>query len=562
MLKQFVLKYRTEEDLAEIAALQGPLEAASQRVAELGKAPFYEMTQEHKDNWDRAYKEWTALYRQVNEIYRRAESRYIASFTGTKEEIRAAILEDAREKIDALDEEDHKEMRRQVAQALKLAKDFLTKIHTEKDSAHEEIRQEMEAVKNGPEWINITSFIFRLLVFQREALKVHEVYDDYAAAYIAEQIANKAGAWGSVIDDIEQITEYVRENREDALTDIFGKGVETAIDRKRFQERTEGVQENPAAALPYAKTYIPDKTAFAADAITNDLFRTPIEELAAFDTTMIRPRKRGEKPIKAHTEVTDRLEESERLTSFERKYQQIVLAHINTLYTAGNKWVTPAQIYRAISGDENAKATDKQAELINRVIHAARYMEYSTDLTGVFKAYATEDAKKKVKEWKRSASMLYADEDTVTTSFGKTAKAYRIIEQPRNAQLAEELGQITTEDLYLLNVPINKNPEAIVLIYYLFTRVAAMKHNKDLAREIRYKAVYEELELPKDGGDAAKTKRKRVRDNAKATLDYWTKKAWISGYTEDKSGRELHGLHVILSEDHKKIEPTKRNKKR
>ena len=545
MLKQYVLPYRTAEDLAEVTALQDKFAAAgdayTKAAEDLDEA--WEKTggdpdQEIANAYYTAKKTWDTLRAEINSIYKRAETRYIADFKGkgNPDEIRAAILGDIQDKITALDDQDHEDIMLRVG----LEKSFAKKVLPEADAT--------------PVYYLAAEYIDELVTVQTDALNVYQVYDADTEQRIADLIADKLREWNEDVPEVMPARVIADKIKIHITSEIVDRGawqdyIEGKIPRRMQAQAV--TDDQTAHGLPYVRAIAPTQTMIAADALTRDLFRKEYGE-DPIKTIMRNPRKRKEPAAVAVTSVRADLEDGELLTSIEKKYQECVINAISALYEDGNDYVSRQQIYRVLTGSKGAKLTPNQDKLLEKVIYAARHTFITTELTDVLKAYDVPDAIKKARKWNRETQLLYAEEDTFELHGGRAINGYHILQRPLNHIIAGTLKQITADKIDLLEVPtVSKTPEAIVMIYYLFGRVAGMKHNKKLSRDIVYKTVYDELEVPDNSSQSTKDKRKKIRDNIKDTLAFWTKRGWIAGWTEYKkqNRKELHGVKILLSEE-------------
>ena len=102
-------------------------------------------------------------------------------------------------------------------------------------------------------------------------------------------------------------------------------------------------------------------------------------------------------------------------------------------------------------------------------------------------------------------------------------------------------------DMKLLDSPINKNEETIILQGYLYRRILAMQHGQN--KSIVYDTVYKQLSIDAPSAAALRKKKADVRSKIKTLLDYWKKEKFIAGYVENKRGQEMYSVTIRLKNE-------------
>lgn len=230
------------------------------------------------------------------------------------------------------------------------------------------------------------------------------------------------------------------------------------------------------------------------------------------------------------------------------RYTQNVYQAIMALWYAGNSYITIGMIYSAMTGAKNAKLNEKQAGMITRSIKTLMQatVNISASEEHTLRGYGAVKAS-------YYGNLITAKFVTVNVKGKRTDGAIQIFTTPILYEYASAKNQIATGDIALLNAPINKTPENIILIDYLRRRVDMMP-NLQTKNKIRYAAVYEALDV--SGNDnTAKIRKRRIREYIKKTLDYWTERGHIQAYTEyNKEGKAYaEGIQITPAGERKEI---------
>lgn len=207
------------------------------------------------------------------------------------------------------------------------------------------------------------------------------------------------------------------------------------------------------------------------------------------------------------------------------RYTQAVYQAIIALWKAGNTNMTLGMIYNTMTGSTDSKVPQKQADMIQQSIHSLMKSVITINAADEhnLKGYGAVKAS-------YYGNLLLAEGVTVKIKGQRVEGAIQLRSAPILYQYAAAKHQIATGDIALLNAPINKNPDNIILIDYLRRRVDAMPSPRT-ENKIRYAAVYEALDI--SGNDeTAKKKKYRVRDYISKTLTYWKERGYIRGFTE------------------------------
>lgn len=223
------------------------------------------------------------------------------------------------------------------------------------------------------------------------------------------------------------------------------------------------------------------------------------------------------------------------LTPYDREVHDAIV----TLYVVGgNDIITLQMIYRTITGDPNARLTAKQAEAISNSITKLMYSNITIDATEELKAYYGVD------DFKYNGYLLTI-ERVIATVNNTVLDAIHVMRLPILYEYANYKDQIGRVDIKLLNTPVNKNEEVITLQNYLMRRILSIKNpNSILSPSIVYDTIYEHLNITAPTQGALRKKKANIRKQIKTILTYWKKEGFITAFTENKRGQEVHSVTI------------------
>jgi hypothetical protein len=223
-------------------------------------------------------------------------------------------------------------------------------------------------------------------------------------------------------------------------------------------------------------------------------------------------------------------------------YDREVHAAVVTLYAEGNEFITNQMIYRVITGDPNSRLSENQANEIEKSLNRCR--------TSLVKIDCSEERKYNYDhnlEFSYSDNLLAAEGWGVKLN-GQFVSCLRIKNTPVLYRYALAKKQVATIPIKLLNSPVVKTKEIIMLQGYLSRRIARMKNSKSTSRNIKYETLYSELKAEEktSSPNSLRNKQAKLRKHTKIILDHWRKEKYIKSYREVKKGRKIHGIFIKL----------------
>ena len=275
------------------------------------------------------------------------------------------------------------------------------------------------------------------------------------------------------------------------------------------------------------------------DKVSNKAFEGVLNSTEPIGVEVVKKAK-SRKPI--YTLVTIDIAELEgvkingrrELTAFDREVHDAII----TLFVeGGNTYITVNMIYQMMTGKRGAHCSSKQAQAISDAItklmfsHAVIDASQEAQLRGLDKA-------------RYDSNLLNAKRLTVSAN-GQTTEAIKILDTPILYDYAERRNQIGRFDVKLLDSPVNKTEENIVLDGYLRRRILSMKGSSKLSPTIKYDTVYKQLEITAGSESSLRNKKMKVRNTVKKLLDFYKKEGFIKGYVENAHKSEKNKIDSV-----------------
>ena len=225
--------------------------------------------------------------------------------------------------------------------------------------------------------------------------------------------------------------------------------------------------------------------------------------------------------------------DNKKLTPFDREVHDA----ITTLFVeGGNDVMSVEMIYRTMIGKPKARVMPKQAEAISQSIAKMMRTLITIDASQEAAAYGFDS-------FKYRGNLLYA-EMAIASINNNVIDALHVIKEPALYTYANKTNKIGRVEMKLLDTPLNKNEETIVLQGYLYRRILAIKHGQN--KSIVYDTVYKQLDIQAPSDGALRKKKADVRKKVKQLLDYWKKEKFIAGYVENTRGQEMYSVTIRL----------------
>lgn len=300
--------------------------------------------------------------------------------------------------------------------------------------------------------------------------------------------------------------------------------------RDEIQEKSAKEKEDSRILSILAATSFPREAAYTKDQITN--------------TLMLRstPADRGVRAKQApRPDVKISLGELPQGVSINRNFTEWdddVFRAINTLWFDSTPTFTADMIYRAMTGNPKAKATNDVRQRIHEswIRFTSTWMELNT--AGVGKSYGFE-------ERRRVGHIIEGswEDISITTPHGTTSvRYYTISKEPDLIWYANQLKQVARFPIQYLNIPINKNEDVVHIRNLLLDRIYAIPN---LSNTILYEYLFQYLDKQGLSATQRAKKEKKLRLHVKTMLDFWQQTGGpLSSWEEVKKGRSVVGVKV------------------
>jgi hypothetical protein len=279
------------------------------------------------------------------------------------------------------------------------------------------------------------------------------------------------------------------------------------------------------------RTKVPNDRVSPIDKLSRALLNGELETGTIYPVNV---GKRAKK--KVQTFLTIDIENMENVTvgtlsKFDREVHDAVIS----LMDAGNRIVTPGMIYKTMVGDSGARISPDYHKAIMESVHRGMVRMVTIDASNECHAHGL-----KVKNPIFRGQLLPMKTIEAVVNGEKTA-CLEILGTPILYDYARAKNQIARVDIKMLDSPVKKTREVIVLQGYLVQRIMAMKSER-LSNIIKYETIYSHMEA----GGSTKVKRQRTRSYVKEIMEYWTQNHFIKGFEELKHGNRLHGVRVEI----------------
>ena len=233
------------------------------------------------------------------------------------------------------------------------------------------------------------------------------------------------------------------------------------------------------------------------------------------------------------------------------EYDKSIFNGVISQLEAGNRALTPAMIYRAVAGLDDAQyVSPQQKAAVTKSIEKMRRTWINIDATAEYRAYLGHNKNMKVQKANFDTHLIVADRATAIIN-GARHSAYIFantsdgaIKMPALYDYAKISGQILNVPVEAMRLPINNTEKNIILRDYLLREIWAIRNPKSPRRpEISYQGIYKHLDI-KQNGSTAKTEMKRTRDATEKILEYWVNTDFIKSFSTYKNGRTIAGVTV------------------
>lgn len=208
---------------------------------------------------------------------------------------------------------------------------------------------------------------------------------------------------------------------------------------------------------------------------------------------------------------------SRKLEPFDKR----VYLAVSALYNAGNNIISFNQIYRAMgytTENPNSRITDKIAESVAKMAAARITLDNAQEA----KVYNYD-------KFSYSASLLPMERIEGIINGKAVEAAIHLFREPPLLSFARGRKQITTIERRLLETPMNKTNQTLLIEDYLIERISHAKTGRQPTK-ILFSKLYKEARI------TTTKQRQRAGSKLDAILNHYVKCGYISGYKNEGDG--------------------------
>ena len=182
----------------------------------------------------------------------------------------------------------------------------------------------------------------------------------------------------------------------------------------------------------------------------------------------------------------------------------------------GHDVITAEQIYKAMgnTGKPNAKTKEKIMESVETISRA----RVTIDTTEEHELYP------KYERIKATFPLLATETCTAYARGQIVESAIKIIDSPKLFAFAENRQQVTRLPLNVLDSPVSKTDDNLLLSDYLLTRISKMRNSKYITRTILLDTIYQKC------GIDSRMKKSRLPEKIERILNHYKELEWIKDF--------------------------------
>ncbi len=217
---------------------------------------------------------------------------------------------------------------------------------------------------------------------------------------------------------------------------------------------------------------------------------------------------------------------TKQLTPFDKR----VMISAAALYNAGNNIVSATQIFEKMGNSRkpNTKAIDKINESITKL--QAAHIFITNDMGD----NAETETYRKAAVFKYDGSLLPMERLSAYINGQLAESAIRLFREPPLVSFARSRKQITTVGVELLQSPVNKTDQNLMIDDYLIDRIAKMKRAEANRKKPITKILF--MSLFNDCNIKTPKQKSRAPETISRYLEHYKNCGYISGYEMTKEG--------------------------
>lgn len=349
-------------------------------------------------------------------------------------------------------------------------------------------------------------------------------------SYIIEEI-NKTKEFFNILNELRPYVESELKKEKysgQSITDLLNSDDENS--NNLLRELLNSID------LSYQSNYIPKSILkraqiieYPLDKINNKIWKLLEKnnnQVIKFAMENKTDKKRGKQVDCIYTINFDDLDDDITITKKLMPFDKRVYIAVSALFNAGNSIITLTQIHYAIGciGKPGTKNIKRINESISKMMGAKIYVNNSNES----KVY-------KYKKFIYDGALLPAERISSIVNGQLSNSSIHLFREPPIVSFAKQRNQITTVSIEMLQSPISKTDNNLLIEDYLIERIAKAKNNNKSHR-ILFKTFYEHINLPGNSLDQKKHTKQRLPKKVIIYLDYYVKCRYIKSYNIDRNG--------------------------
>lgn len=349
-------------------------------------------------------------------------------------------------------------------------------------------------------------------------------------SYIIEEI-NKTKEFLNILNELRPYVESELKKEKysgQSITDLLNSDDENS--NNLLRELLNSID------LSYQSNYIPKSILkrsqiieYPLDKINNKIWKLLEKnnnQVIKFAMENKTDKKRGKQVDCIYTINFDDLDDDITITKKLMPFDKRVYIAVSALFNAGNSIITLTQIHYAIGciGKPGTKNIKRINESISKMMGAKIYVNNSNES----KVY-------KYKKFIYDGALLPAERISSIVNGQLSNSSIHLFREPPIVSFAKQRNQITTVSIEMLQSPISKTDNNLLIEDYLIERIAKAKNNNKSHR-ILFKTFYEHINLPGNSLDQKKHTKQRLPKKVIIYLDYYVKCRYIKSYNIDRNG--------------------------
>ncbi|MBR6151473.1 MAG: hypothetical protein IKQ25_09350 [Lachnospiraceae bacterium] len=227
---------------------------------------------------------------------------------------------------------------------------------------------------------------------------------------------------------------------------------------------------------------------------------------------------------------------SKELTSFDKR----VYISAAALYNSGNEYMSISQIYRKMGYTGKAPSkrdTEKIYQSLKKMEAAYIHIANDQNLQGEFPTDSEYETHRNAARFNYQGRLLPMEKVDIYINNAFTESAIHLFREPPLVSFAKERSQITTISPRVLQSPVNKTENNLMIDDYLIERISRMKNTAKKKikpiRKILYSSIFDKCHI------SGKKQRQRTPEKIKRFLDHYKGCKFIRDYKLDDDGIEI-----------------------